>query len=411
MKKSAILTLLAGAALLAGCCGEQKHPLADGEKPLAVWMAESEMTRFPSPAQIDFIPVGKIKWNYTTGLELLAMMEAAKEYDRPDFDRYAERYYDSIVQSDGSVISYVREKYNIDHICPGRPLFELYERTGEQRYKQVMDTLFLQLQHQPRIEAGGFWHKKRYPQQMWLDGIYMGEPYYAEYVMRKVMPTDTEAGKRYVDDIVNQFVAVARGTYNPETELFVHAFDAVRAQFWCDKVTGRSPHSWGRAMGWYTMAIVETLQYLGVSEQTQPMVEILSHIMKTLPRYANPESGMWYQVMEHPDREGNYEEATGSIMFIYAMLKGARLGYLPAEYKAEGERLFRKFVDRFVKVEADGTISITSCCAVAGLDTDGTRRDGTYEYYLSEPVRDNDPKATGPFIWAAMEYDRAKGRL
>lgn len=401
--------MLFGAALLfTGCCGEPKHPLIDGEKPLAVWMTESEIARNPSPAQIDFIPVGKIKWNYTTGLELLAMMEAAKEYDRPDFDRYAERYYDSIVQPDGSVISYVREKYNIDHICPGRPLFELYERTGEQRYKQVMDTLFLQLQHQPRIAAGGFWHKKRYPQQMWLDGIYMGEPYYAEYVMRNVMPTDPEAGKRYVDDIVNQFVTVARGTYNPDTELFCHAFDDVRAQFWCDKVTGRSPHSWGRAMGWYTMAIVETLQYLGVNEQTQPMVEILNHIMKTLPRYANPESGMWYQVMEFPEREGNYEESTGSIMFIYSMLKGARLGYLPAEYKAEGQRLYRQFVDRFVKVEADGTISITSCCAVAGLDTDGTRRDGSYAYYLSEPVRDNDPKATGPFIWASMEYDRAR---
>lgn len=404
--KKPVFALLTALVLVA--CGTPKHPLIDGEKPLAVRMVESEITRNPTPALIDFMKPGVVKWNYTTGLELLAMMEAAKMYDRPDFDAYAERYYDTIVQPDGSVWSYAREKYNIDHICPGRPLFELYERTGEQRYHRVMDTLFLQLQHQPRVAEGGFWHKKRYPQQMWLDGLYMGEPFYAEYVMRNIMPADSEAGKRYIDEIVNQFVTVARGTYNPETELFVHAFDAVRAQFWCDKETGRSPHSWGRAMGWYTMAIVETLQYLGVNEQTQPMVEILRHIMKTLPRYADPESGMWYQVMEFPGREGNYEESTGSIMFIYAMLKGTRLGYLPAEYKAEGQRLFRRFVDRFVKGEADGTISITSCCAVAGLDTDGTRRDGTYAYYLSEPVRDNDPKATGPFIWAAMEYDRAR---
>jgi len=161
-------------------------------------------------------------------------------------------------------------------------------------------------------------------------------------------------------------------------------------------------------VGWYAMALVETLQYIGELPAAQPMVEILHHLMKTLPRYANPESGMWYQVLDSPEREGNYEESTGSIMFVYAMLKGARLGYLPAEYREEGMKRYRQFVDRFVKENEDGTISITSCCAVAGLDTEGTRRDGTYAYYLSEPVRDNDPKATGPFIWASMEYERAQ---
>ena len=402
---------LAAAAVMTLTACTPKHPLIDGEKPLAVRMVESEIKRNPTPARIDFMKPGVIKWNYTTGLELLAMMEAAKEYNRPDFDHYAVRYYDSIVQPDGSVWSYAREKYNIDHICPGRPLFELYERTGEQRYAQVLDTLFLQLQHQPRIAEGGFWHKKRYPQQMWLDGIYMGEPYYAEYVMRKIMPQDSVQGMLYVADIVKQFTTVAKGTYDPESGLFRHAFDAVRKQFWCDKATGQSQHAWGRAMGWYTMAIVETLQYLGVNEMTQLMVTILEHIMKTLPKYANPETGMWYQVMDSPTREGNYEESTGSIMVIYSMLKGARLGYLPDEYREQGIKRYRQFVDRFVKEEADGTISITNCCAVAGLDTDGTRRDGSYAYYLSEPVRDNDPKATGPFIWASMEYDRATGRL
>ena len=157
------------------------------------------------------------------------------------------------------------------------------------------------------------------------------------------------------------------------------------------------------------MAIVETLPYIDAYPVSDALREILLHIVKTLPRYANPESGMWYQVLDSPEREGNYEESTGSIMFIYAMLKGARLGYLPTEYREEGMRRYRQFVDRFVKVHEDGTISITSCCAVAGLDTEGTRRDGSFEYYLSEPVRDNDPKATGPFISASMEYDRARG--
>ncbi|MDO4758325.1 MAG: glycoside hydrolase family 88 protein [Rikenellaceae bacterium] len=402
-----ILMLLAGCILIASCTSQPKHPILDSEKPLAVWMAESEMTRMPSPAQIDFIPVGKIKWNYTSGLELLAMMEAAKEYDRPDFDVYALRYYDSIVQPDGSVISYTKERYNIDHICPGRPLFEIYEKTGEERYLKVMQTLWEQLHEHPRNPDGGFWHKQVYTRQMWLDGIYMGQPYYAEYVMRNVMPNDEEKGKAYVTDIVNQFTTIARHTYDPATGLFRHAYDDAREQFWCDKETGQSAHAWGRAMGWYTMAIVETLQYLGVTEQTQPMITILEHIFNTLPKYANPESGMWYQVCDSPTREGNYEESTGSIMFIYTMMKSARLGYLPAEYQAKGAKLFEQFVDRFVKLEEDGTISITDCCAVAGLGGSGMRS-GTYDYYLSEPIRDNDPKATGPFIWAAMEYDRAQ---
>lgn len=385
-----------------------KHPMADGKQSMAVRMIESEIARNPHPRMIDFMKPGVVKWNYTTGLELLAMMEAAKVYDRPDFDQYAERYYDTIVQADGSVWTYAKEKYNIDHICPGRPLFEIYERTQQPRYKMVLDTLFSQLQGQPRIAAGGFWHKKRYPEQMWLDGLYMGQPFYAEYVTRHF---EGEVLDGYVQDIVNHFTTVARGTYDPETGLFRHAFDDARAQFWCDKVTGQSPHAWGRAMGWYTMAIVETLQYIDTHPASAPLREILLHIMQTLPRYANPESGMWYQVMDCPEREGNYEEATGSIMFIYAMLKGVRLGYLPEEYREQGLELYRKFIDRFVREDADGTISIENCCAVAGLDTEGTRRDGSYAYYLSEPVRDNDPKGTGPFIWASMEYDRAMGRV
>ena len=409
MKLSNMWLVAAFASVVVACT--PTHPLIDGDQPMAVRMVESEIARNPHPRMIDFMKPGVVKWNYTTGLELLAMMEAAKKYDRPDFDSYAERYYDTIVQPDGSVWTYAKEKYNIDHICPGRPLFEIYERTGDVRYRMVLDTLYSQLQGQPRIAAGGFWHKKRYPHQMWLDGLYMGQPFYAEYVMRNIMPRDSVEGRAQVLDIVNHFVTVARGTYDPATGLFRHAFDAERVQFWADKVTGQSLHAWGRALGWYSMALVETLQYIDAYPESVALREILLHIMKTLPAYANPDSGMWYQVLDAPQREGNYEESSGSIMFIYAMLKGARLGYLPEEYRAEGVKLYRKFVDRFVVENEDGTLSITSCCAVAGLDTEGTRRDGSFDYYLSEPVRDNDPKSIGPFIWASMEYDRAMEAL
>ncbi len=371
-------------------------------------MAESEIARNPSATSLDGIAPGKIKWNYTTGLELLAMIDAADAYDRPDFYEYARRYYDTIVRPDASVLTYKKEKYNLDHICPGRPLFILAERTGEARYAQVLDTLFCQLQEHPRNDDGGFWHKLAYPHQMWLDGLYMAEPFYAEYAVRKM--GGSELFGKLKADVVSQFVLVGKHTYDPATGLYRHACDVSRQMFWCDKTSGQTPHAWGRAMGWYAMALVETLQYFGVDETTQPMADILNHIYEVLPKFADPETGMWYQVLDQPGRDGNYLEATGSIMFVYAMLKGVRLGYLPAEMQEEAMRLYERFVERFVWENEDGTISITDCCAVAGLGGKDMR-DGSFDYYISEPIIENDCKGVGPFIWASMEYDRARGRL
>ncbi|MCM1151964.1 MAG: glycoside hydrolase family 88 protein [Alistipes senegalensis] len=401
-----ILFFAFSALSFSACIGHRG--LIDSRKPLAVRMVESEIARHPSPASLDGIAPGKIKWNYTTGLELLSMIDAGDIYGRSDFYDYALRYYDSIVRPDASVITYRKEKYNLDHICPGRPLFRIAERTGEARYAQVLDTLFAQLEEHPRNDDGGFWHKQTYPHQMWLDGLYMAEPFYAEYAVRKMGESETFDSLKA--DIVQQFVTVAGHTYDPVTGLYRHACDVSREMFWCDPTTGQTPHAWGRAMGWYAMAIVETLQYLGVDDTTQPMVDILQHIYRVLPGFADPETGMWYQVLDQPGRKGNYLESTGSIMFVYAMLKGVRLGYLPAELKPEAMRLYERFVERFVRENEDGTISITDCCAVAGL---GGRdmRDGSFEYYISEPIIENDCKGVGPFIWASMEYDAARGRL
>ena len=221
-------------------------------------------------------------------------------------------------------------------------------------------------------------------------------------------PGDLEPAHQ--QDIVRQFTTVAGHTFDPETELYRHAYDDSRAMFWCDSVTGQSAHAWCRAMGWYAMAIVETLQYLGVNPTTQPMVDILTHIYEVLPKYADPATGMWYQVLDCPGRVGNYLESTGSAMFVYAQLKGVRLGYLPETMRGEAMRRYEQFVERFVRENPDGTISLTDCCAVAGLGGK-QMRSGTFEYYISEPVIENDCKGVGPFIWAAMEYDRAKGRL
>lgn len=399
--------LIAVAVLGMAACSSGSGALYDSPMSLAVRMAESEIARNPSPAMLDGIPAGKVKWNYTTGLELLAIRDAGEAWNRPDFIAYADRYYDTIVQADGSVLTYSRAKYNLDHICPGRALFSLYNRTGEQRYAQVLDTLYAQLRAQPRNFDGGFWHKAVYPHQMWLDGLYMAEPFYAEYAMTHLTGAALDDA---VADIVNQFVTVGKHTWDPATGLYRHAYDDSREMFWCDSISGQSAHAWCRAMGWYAMAIVETMQYLGKNDATRPMQAILERIYDVLPKYADPRTGMWYQVLDQPGREGNYLESTGSVMFVYAQLKAVRLGYLPKEMREEALHRYEQFVDRFIRENADGTISMTDCCAVAGLGGK-QRRSGTFEYYISEPVIENDCKGVGPFIWASLEYDRAKGRL
>lgn len=399
--------LIAVAVLGMAACSSGSGALYDSPESLAVRMAESEIARNPSPAMLDGIPAGKVKWNYTTGLELLAIRDAGEAWNRPDFIAYADRYYDTIVQADGSVLTYSRAKYNLDHICPGRALFSLYNRTGEQRYAQVLDTLYAQLRAQPRNFDGGFWHKAVYPHQMWLDGLYMAEPFYAEYAMTHLTGAALDDA---VADIVNQFVTVGKHTWDPATGLYRHAYDDSREMFWCDSISGQSAHAWCRAMGWYAMAIVETMQYLGKNDATRPMQAILERIYDVLPKYADPRTGMWYQVLDQPGCEGNYLESTGSVMFVYAQLKAVRLGYLPEEMREEALHRYEQFVDRFIRENADGTISMTDCCAVAGLGGK-QRRSGTFEYYISEPVIENDCKGVGPFIWASLEYDRAKGRL
>lgn len=234
MKKRLIPAALC--ALAAACTSS--GALYESGNPPAVRMAASEILRNPSPTNLDGIPAGKVKWNYTTGLELLAIADAGRMYGIEEFTAYAERYFDTIVRPGGEVLTYRKTKYNLDHLCPGRALFELYDRTGDVRYKMALDTLYAQLQAQPRNADGGFWHKEVYPHQMWLDGLYMAQPFYAEYAVRNLSGGEYE---KAVDDIVNQFVVVAAHTYDPATGLYRHAYDDSREMFWCDKTTGSLP--------------------------------------------------------------------------------------------------------------------------------------------------------------------------
>ena len=364
-------------------------------------MAESELIRHPNPTGLDYMN-GVLKWNYTIGLELLALMDAGDRYGDPRMEAYALRYADTIINARGEIYKYKKENYNLDHICPGRMLFRLWERTGQERFRMTLDRLREQLDGQPRTSEGGFWHKKVYPWQMWLDGLYMGEPFYAEYALRFETGQQQRAS---FDDIVNQFLIVAEHTRDSVTGLYRHAWDESRSQFWADPRTGQSAHIWGRALGWYVMALVETLDYLPSDHPGHAqMVALLRDIYERLPRYADRQTGMWYQVLELPNRQGNYLESTCSAMFVYGMLKSVRKGYLDPSLAPKAEQGYRNFIRTFIREEKDGTISVTNCCAVAGLGGKD-RRDGSFEYYIGELVRDNDAKAVGPFIWASLEYE------
>lgn len=286
---------------------------------------------------------------------------------------------------------------------PGNALFVLYEKTGDDRWMTAMQTLRDQLKDHPRTSEGGFWHKQTYPHQMWLDGLYMAQPFYAHYASLYDDPEDRDSIYR---DVINHFLTVARHTYDTATGLYRHAWDESRQMFWSDPATGQSDHAWGRALGWYTMGIVDVLDYIPAeTEGRDSLIAVLQDIYKVLPDFADPATGMWYQVLDCPGREGNYLEATCSAMFSYSLLKGVRMGYLPPDLKDWAKSTYEGFTDYFLYTDGQGLPAIKDCCEVAGLGGKDNRS-GDYDYYINEKRRSNDPKGVGPYIKASLEYNR-----
>ena len=376
---------------------------AYGQEPYSIRMIRSEMQRNPDATYLDGRN-GERKWNYTTGLELKSFMDAAKRYELPEVVDYVRAWADTMATEKGEVYKYKKSNYNVDHICPARIYFDLHDMYGDQdkRYRRVTRKIREQIDSQPRTQSGEFWHKQIYPHQVWLDGFYMALPFYAEYT-RRYGPKEQKDS--LFADIVHQFTAGAENTFDPATGLFRHAWDESKSMFWCDPQTGLSAHAWGRATGWYAIALVEVLDYLPEDHPGHAvLVEQLNYFLQVLPKWADPETGMWYQVLDCPGREGNYQEATCSIMFIYAFLKGLRMGYIDRTHEDYILGLYPKFIDRFIRENADGTISMTDCCAVGGLGGKQMRK-GDFDYYLSEPIIENDCKGVGPFIWASLEWE------
>ncbi|GAA6769574.1 glycoside hydrolase family 88 protein [Flavobacterium sp. CGRL2] len=360
-------------------------------------MALTLMKRHPEAYMLD--DAKKPKWDYVHALVLHSIEELYKKNPDPRYKAYVRGYVDELVQADGTINTYEFDKYNIDLVLPGRLLFDVYESSKEDKYLKAMQLIRKQLTEQPRTQSGGFWHKQIYPNQMWLDGLYMGEPFYAEYTAK------FENGKSF-DDIAKQFELIQLHATDPKTGLLYHGWDESKQMPWADKQTGNSPNFWSRSLGWYVMALVDVLDYMPKDHPKQKeLVKYLNNVSEALLKFQD-KSGLWYQVTDKVDGKGNYLEASGSAMFSYAFAKGANKGYLPAKFKKSANKAFDGLTKVLIKkVDEDGGITLTNCCQVAGLG--GTPyRDGSYEYYVNERKKDNDPKATGPFILAALELNR-----
>jgi unsaturated rhamnogalacturonyl hydrolase len=363
-------------------------------------MALSEMYRNPQAWMID---AKAPKWNYTQGLVLMAIQRVGETTKNDRYFRYVKSYADTMINADGDILTYQLDNFNIDHINPGKILFSLNEKTGEERYLKALQQLRRQLSWQPRTTAGGFWHKLRYPWQMWLDGLYMGAPFYAEYAVRFHEPEDFY-------DIARQFILMEEKARDPQTGLLYHGWDESRVQKWSDPETGLSPHFWGRAMGWYAMALVDVLDFMPADHPDRDeLLAILDRLAAAVAKVQDKDSGLWYQVLDRAGAKGNYLEATASCMFVYSLAKAVNKSYLNEQYMAVAEKAYRGVLDRLIEVEENGAVNLLQCCAVAGLGG-SPYRDGSYEYYVGEPVIRNDPKGTGPFILASLEMEKRSGR-
>ena len=387
------------------------------------WLTYSEMKRVPKSFLLDFSE--SPKWSYVMGIELEGMLDTYLAYGGEDIRKYCQEYTDTMINEKGDIRGYNILDYNLDNIRTGHFVTRMYNLYPEAKNKLAINTMMKQLQNQPRtITDKVFWHKAIYAYQVWLDGIFMGLPFRCLTASTQLKPKD--AIKIY-DDAVNQLKITYERTLDPQTGLNRHAYDETRDAFWSDKETGLSQHCWGRAQGWYSMALIEVLDAL--PEDYSRRGEVLDLLQKDLDaviKWQDQVSGAWYQVMDEPGREGNYLESTCTSMFAYVLMKAYNKGYLGEKYRNAGIKAYQGILKNFIRVNADKTISLTQCCEVAGLGPAATpqviaamkkinpkgsvkenkRRDGSYEYYLSEPIRDNDAKGVGPFIWASLEYEK-----
>lgn len=338
-------------------------------------------------------------WNYIDGCMITALLCAHEITGEQKYFDFAEKFIDYYVSEDGSILGYDVEKFNLDDINEGRVLFDLYKQTGKEKYKKAIHLLHSQIEKQPRTNTGNFWHKLIYPNQIWLDGLYMAQVFYVRY--------QKEYGGGDYSDTVSQFKNVRKYMFDPEKRLFYHGMDCSKTAFWADKNTGCSKNFWLRAMGWFCVSLIDNIEYIDDEGAIAELISIFREAIEGISQYADPETGMFWQVIDRGGEEGNYLETSGSSMIAYAMMKGARLGVIDKKYSEMGKKTFDGICKKYLKINDDGELNLGGICLVAGLGPeDNKRRDGSYEYYISEPVVENDAKGVAPFVLCYTEVKR-----
>ncbi|WP_312788596.1 glycoside hydrolase family 88 protein [Sphingobacterium sp.] len=356
--------------------------------------ADSEMKRFPEAWQLDH---GKrLYFGYSQGLGCLAMLKVAEKTGEAKYFNYVEKWADTLINEKGEIHLYELSAYNVDFVNSGKILFELYEKTKKEKYRLAIETLVQQLKYQPTTLEGGYWHKLIYPHQIWLDGVYMTGPFLAKYA--KLSKDD-----QYYDKAVDEILITAKHTFDAKTGLYYHAWDESRKQAWANPQTGQSPNFWGRSIGWYFMAVIDVLEELPKDHiRRGELIKLVQSLATNLAKYQDDE-GLWWQVIDQAGRARNYQEASVNSMFLYAYSKGINQKYLSKSYKNLIDKLYLGIQKKLLKQE-NGLWTLIQCNAVAGLGGN-PYRDGSYDYYVSERIRDNDAKATGPFIMGCIEAE------
>lgn len=369
---------------------EQKHIQLEG------WSRKIADTILGQCREDGFHDYPLERWAYVPGMLLMAMGRAGKRLNDERYYSFMHRHMDHFIAEDGTISTYTLEEYNLDQINQGKSLFMQYADTGDDRYAKAAHTLAAQLMSQPRTSEGGFWHKKVYPFQMWLDGLYMASPFLAEYAAVFERP-------ELLDETAHQLMLIERRTRDKRSGLLYHGWDESGEQDWADSLTGLSPNFWSRAMGWYAMALVDCLEHFPVTHrQRGTIIGLFERMCHALVRVQESSSGLWYQVLDQGDRKGNYLEATGSIMFVYAMAKGLRLGYLSSVFRPAMLKGYEGIIGKLVTEDGQG-VHLHRICNGAGLSKD---RNGSFDYYISEAVVSDHYMGIGPLLLAALEVEQ-----
>lgn len=368
------------------------------------WLIEGS-TPYKPLWNVENILYGKpAKWNYIDGCMITALLSIAEiKNDRRYLD-FAEQFINHYIDEDGAILGYSADAYNLDDVNEGRVLFDLYRTSGKEKYKKAIFRLYEQLEAQPRTEKGSFWHKLIYPDQVWLDGIYMAQVFYVRFRQ--------EFGDGDISDTMAQIRNVRRDMFDEKTKLYCHGYDCSGKAFWADPETGKSSSFWLRAIGWFTVALADIIGYLPSGSDRDELAGLFREAIDGIVQYADPETGMYYQVVDQGGRSGNYLETSGSSMIAYAMMKGARLGVLGEEYAEIGKRTFDGICGRYLSVNKSGRLNLGGICLMAGLGPENNRRrDGSYGYYISEPVVENDAKGVAPFLLCYTELMRSQQKF